>query len=247
MRPAPILAITFDLDDTLWAIDPVIARAEQLMHAWLAEHYPLLPQRYTPAALRALRDGIIAARPELAHDLSALRRESLLLAASECGYGAEAAEGAFAVMWQARNEVELFADVLPVLGTLAGRYAIGGLTNGNADIARVGLGGLLGFCVTAREVGFAKPHPAIFAAACSATGIAAHQVLHVGDDPERDVHGARAAGMRTVWVNRDAKPWPGGPPADAEVRDLHDLLALLDGAVEWPGANGATAAPTAYL
>ena len=247
MHPAPILAITFDLDDTLWAIDPVIERAERLMHAWLDEHYPLLPQRYTPAALRALRDGIVDARPELAHDLSALRRESLRLAATQCGYGPEAADGAFAVMWQARNEVDLFADVLPVLEALAGRYAIGGLTNGNADIARIGLDGLLSFCVTAREVGFAKPHPAIFAAACSTTGSAPHQVLHVGDDPERDVHGARAAGMRTVWVNRDGKPWPGGPPADAEVRDLHGLLALLDGDNAWLDAAGAPTDPLAYL
>lgn len=228
MRPAPILAITFDLDDTLWAIDPVIERAEQLMHAWLGEHYPLLPERYSPAALRALRDGIVDARPDLAHDLSALRRESLALAALECGYGREVAEAAFAVMWQARNEVELFADVLPVLGALSARFTLGALTNGNADIVRIGIDGLLRFCVTARETGFAKPHPAIFTAACTAAGLAAHQVLHVGDDPERDVHGARAAGMRTVWVNRHGKPWPGGPPADAEVRDLHELLRLLE-------------------
>lgn len=247
MQPAPILAITFDLDDTLWAIDPVIERAELRMHAWLAEHYPRLPERYSPADLRALRDGIVHARPELAHDLSALRRESLALAAEHCGYGREAADGAFAVMWQARNEVELFADVLPVLEALAGRYALGGLTNGNADIARIGLDGLLGFCVTAREVGFAKPHPAIFAAACTATGIAAQQVLHVGDDPERDVHGARAAGMRTVWVNRDAKLWPGGPRADAEVRDLRELLALLDRNDGGCGTSNGAADQAAYL
>jgi hypothetical protein len=53
--------------------------------------------------------------------------------------------------------------------------------------------------------------------------------------------------MRTVWVNRDAKPWPGGPPADAEVRDLHDLLALLDGDDEWLGARSSPGTPTAYL
>ena len=42
------------------------------------------------------------------------------------------------------------------------------------------------------------------------------------------VHGARAAGMRTVWVNRDGKAWPGGAAADAEVSDLHGLFALLE-------------------
>jgi len=228
MPALPILAITFDLDDTLWAIDPVIERAEQRMHAWLAEHYPRLPERYSPADLRALRDGIVDTRPELAHDLSALRRESLALAAQHCGYGREAADGAFAVMWQARNEVELFADVLPVLTELSGRLTLGGLTNGNADIVRIGLHGLLRFCITAREVGVAKPHPAIFDAASAAAGVPASQVLHVGDDPQRDVHGARAAGMRTVWVNRDGHTWPGGPPADAEITDLFGLLELLD-------------------
>ncbi|WP_448507662.1 HAD family hydrolase [Immundisolibacter sp.] len=228
MPALPILAITFDLDDTLWAIDPVIERAEQRMHAWLAEHYPRLPERYSPADLRALRDGIVDTRPELAHDLSALRRESLALAAQHCGYGREVADGAFAVMWQARNEVELFADVLPVLTELSGRLTLGGLTNGNADIVRIGLHGLLRFCITAREVGVAKPHPAIFDAASAAAGVPASQVLHVGDDPQRDVHGARAAGMRTVWVNRDDHAWPGGPPADAEVHDLFGLLELLD-------------------
>ena len=228
MRPAPILAITFDLDDTLWAIDPVIERAERLMHAWLAEHYPRLPERYSPADLRALRNELLGSRPDLAHDLGALRRESLALAAEHCGYGREVAEGAFAVMWQARNEVELFADVLPVLGALSLRFTLGGLTNGNADIARIGLHTLLRFCIGARETGVAKPHPAIFRAASAAAGVPAGQILHVGDDPERDVHGARAAGMRTVWLNRDGREWPGGPRADVELQDLHGLVDLLE-------------------
>ncbi|HEX2797384.1 MAG TPA: HAD family hydrolase, partial [Immundisolibacter sp.] len=182
MPALPILAITFDLDDTLWAIDPVIERAEQRMHAWLAEHYPRLPERYSVTALRTLRDDMLGLRPDLAHDLSALRLESLAMAAQRCGYGRDVAEGAFAVMLQARNEVELFADVLPVLTELSGRLTLGGLTNGNADIVRIGLDGLLRFCITAREVGVAKPHPATFDAASVAAGMPASQVLHVGDD-----------------------------------------------------------------
>lgn len=223
----PIRAITFDLDDTLWAIDPVIERAEQCMHAWLVEHYPRLPQRYSLADLRALRDDMLDQRPDLAHDLSALRRASLALAAQHCNYGPEVAEGAFAVMWQARNQVQLFDDVLPVLGVLADQLPLGALTNGNADIALVGLDHLLRFSVTARAVGVAKPDAGIFHAASAAAGIPVQEILHVGDDPLRDVIGARAAGMRTVWVNRDARAWPGGLTADAEVADLHGLLDLL--------------------
>ncbi|HEY0675789.1 MAG TPA: hypothetical protein VGD25_06235, partial [Immundisolibacter sp.] len=142
MRAPPILAITFDLDDTLWAIDPVIERAEQRMHAWLAEHYPRLPERYSVTALRTLRDDMLGLRPDLAHDLSALRLESLAMAAQRCGYGRDVAEGAFAVMLQARTEVELVPAVLPVLTERSGRLTLGGLTNGNADIVRIGLDGL---------------------------------------------------------------------------------------------------------
>ena len=223
----PIRAITFDLDDTLWAIDPVIARAEELLHAWLGEHWPELARRFPPAELRALRDRLARQRKDLHHDLSALRRLALTHAAQTCGYAPEVADAAFDVLWKARNEVVLYPDVLPVLERLAGRYALAGLTNGNADIALCGVGHVLGFCVSAREVGVPKPHPQIFAHAVERLGVPPHEVLHVGDDPRSDVGGARQAGMRTVWVNRAGAPWPGGPQADIEVNSLSALERFL--------------------
>jgi FMN phosphatase YigB (HAD superfamily) len=35
------------------------------------------------------------------------------------------------------------------------------------------------------------------------------QVLHIGDDPWADVIGATRAGLEAVWLNRDAREWPG--------------------------------------
>jgi FMN hydrolase / 5-amino-6-(5-phospho-D-ribitylamino)uracil phosphatase len=223
----PIRAITFDLDDTLWAIDPVIARAEEVLHAWFETHWPELARRYPPPALRALRDALAQTRPDLHHDLTALRRLSLEHAARDCGYDAGLAQAAFDVLWRARNEVELYPDVLPALEVLASRYALAGLTNGNADVTLCGVGHALDFCVTAREIGVPKPHPRIFAAAVRRLGVAAHEVLHVGDDPARDIEGARAAGLRTAWVNRAGAPWLGGQGADVEVPDLLALVAWL--------------------
>jgi putative hydrolase of the HAD superfamily len=81
--------------------------------------------------------------------------------------------------------------------------------------------------VSAREVGASKPQPAIFRAAVEKLGVAPHEVLHVGDDPVLDVGGARAAGLRTAWINRRGEPWPvelGEPPE----LDLPDLTALAD-------------------
>ncbi|WP_315982217.1 hypothetical protein [Aliamphritea spongicola] len=38
-----IKCITFDLDDTLWAVDPVITHANNTLYGWLDEHAPNLP------------------------------------------------------------------------------------------------------------------------------------------------------------------------------------------------------------
>ena len=49
-------------------------------------------------------------------------------------------------------------------------------------------------------------------------------MAYVGDDPLNDVQGARAAGWRTVWVNRRGQPWPvGHAPPDVSVSDLSEL------------------------
>src|SRR3546814_20966549 len=50
--------------------------------------------------------------------------------------------------------------------------------------------------------------PRIFLAAAEHLGVAPPQILHVGDDPVMDMAGARDAGLRTAWINRDGLPWP---------------------------------------
>ena len=81
----PPLALTLDLDDTLWPVWPVIDRAEQVLHAWLVDHAPATAERYDVAALRALRNAIALRHPEWAHDLGWPRRESLREALVACG------------------------------------------------------------------------------------------------------------------------------------------------------------------
>ena len=88
------------------------------------------------------------------------------------------------------------------LQRLAARYPLLSLSNGNADLQRVGLADLFSGSISAREVGCAKPDPRIFEAACRLLNLEPAQVLHVGDDFELDVRGARAAGMATAWVRR---------------------------------------------
>src|SRR5262245_35874197 len=74
--PLPRL-ITFDLDDTLWDIEAVVAEAERRLHAWFAVHHPAVAARHTPADLRRLRDEAPQRHPELVEDMTALRKRSL--------------------------------------------------------------------------------------------------------------------------------------------------------------------------
>jgi putative hydrolase of the HAD superfamily len=221
-------AICLDLDDTLWAVDPVIARAEGAMLEWLAVHYPRVAESHDLASMRAVRQRVASEFPAMGHDFTFLRRQALSWHACEAGYSEDMVEAAFGIFYAARNAVEPFADVVPALERLRARYRLMTLTNGNADLGLIGLGSYFEFNVAAREAGAAKPDRRIFEALLGRAGLTAAQVLYVGDDPRADVEGARNAGLHAAWVDRFGRPWP----ADLErpalaVSNLAELADLL--------------------
>ncbi|MEM7404894.1 MAG: HAD family hydrolase [Pseudomonadota bacterium] len=221
--------MTFDLDDTLWETGPVIARAEKIANAWLAQHAPELTGGRDEAEMLAHRRAHYATLPHLSHDFTALRRDWLRSLAVDAGYAHEVGDRAFDVFWRARNEVTLFPGAAALLPTLKSRYTLGTITNGNADISHIGLSSLFDFSVTAADAGVMKPHGDIFALALSLADTAAARTVHVGDDPVTDVQGAKAAGMRAVWVNPEDVPWNAGlgPPPDATIPDVSVLPEIL--------------------
>lgn len=198
----PIRALTLDLDDTLWPIAPAILRAEQVLHEWLQDEAPLTAGRFDIAALRAKRDEVSRTHTHIAHDFTAVRRESLRLALQEAGDDDSLADAAFEVFFAARHELQLYPEVEQALQRIACRYPLFALTNGNADIARTSLGPLFRGTISAREFGVGKPDPRIFLEACRRLECAPAEVLHVGDDLELDVRGAQAAGLQTFWLRR---------------------------------------------
>ncbi len=222
-----IQVITFDLDDTLWDIWSVVERAEIGLHQWLWHHYPRIPAHFSPLELRQLTAEVAAMHPHLIHDRSALRREALHLAAQRVGYLDFAVEAAFAIFFNARNDVVCYDDVHPTLHDLRTHYRIGALTNGNADLVQIGLDHLFDFAIYSAEIGASKPDPAIFAATCQRAGVAPAQIVHVGDDPDHDVQGAAQAGFKTVWINRKRRPWPAAFRFDAEIHRLTELPPVL--------------------
>ena len=228
LQVSTIRAITLDLDDTLWPIGPTIQRAEEALARWLAGHAPRTASLFADAEQRRqVREQLVRGRPDLGHDLSALRRESIRLGLRQCGEDTALAEPAFEVFFAERMRVELFADARAALARLSARYPVVALSNGNADVGRVGIGEFFTASISARECGFAKPDARIFQAAAAAVGLAPHQVLHVGDDPQLDVLGGLQAGMQVVWVNRQQHDWPHAAQPHGHVADLHALCRLL--------------------
>ena len=226
-----IRAITLDLDDTLWEIGPVIRAAERALWDWLRENYPRIPEQFTAEDMLQLRQQVIAEFQDQAHDFSFMRRAVLRRVAHVAGYDDDLVEPAFEVFYRVRNSVELYPDVVPHLERLYSRYTVVAVTNGNANLEAIGIGHLFHGVVTAIEAGAAKPSPRIFDLAVEKTGVAHDRILHVGDHPEIDVHGARQAGLRTAWINRNGEQWPGHmDPPDATISDLAELAELLGGA-----------------
>jgi putative hydrolase of the HAD superfamily len=223
-----IRAICFDLDNTLWEIEPVLNRAERILADWLGRRYPRIPLRFTPAGMLEVRAALLAEQPDQGHDLSFLRRETLARCAAAVGYERDMAHEAFAVWHVARNQVEPYVDVVPVLEELKARFRLASLTNGNADLAVIGLAHHFEFSFSAGALGYAKPDPRAYAALADALTLKPAEILFVGDEPHADVDGPRTAGMQTVWVNRAGVVWPDAlPAADVSVTDLAGLAGLL--------------------
>jgi putative hydrolase of the HAD superfamily len=206
------LVLSFDLDDTLWPVGPVIAAAEDAMLAWLRTHHPDTVSAHNMDSLRAQRAAVPGRYPERSHDLTFLRHRALkdlFIAAGQSDAIADAcADEGLEVFFTERNRVQFYPDVRPALTRLRSRYRLFAVSNGNADLARCGIAELFDGHITASAAGAAKPDARIFAALIHMAGVEASQVLHIGDDPLADVVGATRAGMRAVWLNRDAKRWP---------------------------------------
>jgi HAD superfamily hydrolase (TIGR01509 family) len=220
-----VRAITFDLDFTLWDLEGVLHRAETLQYRYLAARYPEVARRYTAAGLQALRLRLYKERSDLRHDVTELRKAALRRVAAECGYDETMVAQAFQVFIDARHEVRLYDDVEPLLARLRGRYVIGVITNGNADVRRFGIGEHFDFVLSPMEIGAAKPDRVIFEAACHRAGVEPAEAVHVGDDPEADVVGAARYGMLPVWLNRTGAVWPQTltRPACVELASLAEL------------------------
>ena len=224
-----INVISFDLDDTLWPGLPTILRAEKLLYQWLSENVSAITDKYEIEQLREFRLQLAKDNPELCHDLSRLRVRSFECLAMELSLDEAWIMPAFDVFYQARQKVTLFDDVKPVLDELKKDYQLVSLTNGNADADKTGVGHWFDHSLNSASVGKMKSQPEIYQQAQQLASIDASQMAHIGDDPIQDVTGANAAGVYSIWLNRNDEKWPlQDNQPDAVISTLHELPALLN-------------------
>jgi FMN hydrolase / 5-amino-6-(5-phospho-D-ribitylamino)uracil phosphatase len=228
MSPSAVRAICFDLDNTLWDVEPVLARAERILTDWLRARYPRIPERFSPEGMLEVRAALLREQPGQAHDFTYLRRETLARLAQAAGYERDMANEAFATWHAARNQCVPFADVVPALETLSRHFRLATLSNGNADLGTIGLAHHFEVSLHAAALGCAKPEPRAYSAVAHALTLQPAEILFVGDDPHSDVAGPRSAGMQTVWVNRGGCEWPAEfAPADHVIAGLDGLVSLV--------------------
>lgn len=126
-----------------------------------------------------------------------------------------------------------FPDAAPALAELRAR-GVRLVAASNWDVSlrdgleRTGLAGYLDGAVSSAVVGAAKPDPAVFRAALAVAGCRADQAFHVGDSPDGDVEGARAAGVRVALLDRHGV-LPDPPAGVAKIASLAELASVI-----WP-------------
>ncbi|WP_313450657.1 HAD family hydrolase [Stutzerimonas kunmingensis] len=230
-----IRLITFDLDDTFWETTPAIQSAETALRDWLGVHAPRLGE-FPVEALGAIRRMLVEQDSALRHRISELRRRILQHALHDAGYPAdeadELAEQAFQVFLDARHQVQIFPDVQPTLEFLANHYTLGVITNGNADVRRLGLADYFQFTLCAEELGVGKPDPHPFQQALRLGDARPEQAVHIGDHALDDIAGAQQAGMRAIWFNPKHLVWTHDYHPDAEIQSLAELPKRL---LAWRG------------
>ncbi|MBI2918278.1 MAG: HAD-IA family hydrolase [Chloroflexi bacterium] len=225
-----VLAVTFDFYNTLVHFDPL--REELQLRACgelgLKPDPKGLAHGYADADDFWSRENgrlAIADRPPAEQAAFYAEYERRVLRGGGLQVTPQVAGEVFQRLRQFKYGLAAFPDAQPALRELKGRgLTVGLISNIRRDLEglfqELGLAPYLDFMVTSQEAGVEKPHPAIFQAALARAGVAPAQAIHVGDQYQSDVVGARAAGMQPLLLDRDGL-WP-------EVKDCPVIHSLTE-------------------
>lgn len=225
-NPGVIRAVSFDLDDTLYDNHPVIKRAEEEFALVLQQRYQL-PQCAAAAGFwRQIRLGMLLKAPELWNDVGEWRIRSLAEGFRQLGQqlagGRREAEGLLHEFVRLRSRVQVPPASAALLRRIRARYPLAALSNGNADLRQLGIEDCFDYNLRPGLQGPAgKPAAAMFEKFAELAGVMVGEILHVGDEPGTDIHGAVWAGCQCAWLYRG---FAGDSPDGTELRVLPCVL-----------------------
>ncbi len=237
---AAIEAVLFDGDQTLWDFQSVMRTALEATLDDIRRARPGAPaQALTVADLQRDRGAVAKELKGVEFNLLRLRTlgfiRSLQRLRTETSGATDTEDVALAHTLAASyyryrdRDPALFDDAMPCLMGLKTIYRIGLLSNGSRLPEAIGLGGIFEAVVFAQDHRVAKPDRGIFAVVEDTMRIDPAACVLVGDHPLNDVVGAKRAGWRAVWIDRDRRGPYVSPVGTTESPD-----AVIGSLVELP-------------
>ncbi|MBR9858819.1 MAG: HAD-IA family hydrolase [Gammaproteobacteria bacterium] len=228
-RLTPVKVLSFDLDDTLYDNEPVIAAAEAWLLTALKQQHPestLLGKDN----LAAIKRKILLEQPELSHDVSACRlrvlSEGLQQQGLDAARAAALAEEFYQGFLDQRGKITVPKATHRVLSALGKKYRLAVITNGNLPIEHTELAPYFDIVLRAGPDGRMKPAPDLFNRLAEQTGVSLSEILHIGDHINTDVAGAVHSGCQAIWLNDHGR-------TEADLRCLpHVALERLEQMLE---------------
>lgn len=213
--------IVFDLDETLYRERQFALSGYRAVARAIEERYGVCEKRVFALLALALRRG---RRARAFQDL-----------ADDYGLPLSCIPIWVEVYRTHQPHLKLHPSARQALESLRGHWRLGVLTNGlpavqAAKVRALGVDRLVDEVVYADEFGGGKPGPAAFLEVLHRLGIEAGQAVFAGNDPVRDIEGARRIGMRTVLVCRRRPEGQGqdGWGADAVVHSVAEIPSVAE-------------------
>jgi putative hydrolase of the HAD superfamily len=226
-----ITTISFDGDGTLWDFEQVMRHSLRYALDELQLHVPgEQSSQLTIEEMIRIRDAVAKELKGKVVNLEEIRLIAFQRTLEHVGVKNDSLAGHLNKTYLKHRfeDIELYPDVIDALDILAKRFKIGLLSNGNNYPEKCGLAERFRFVVFSQDYGVEKPDQRIFEIALEKAGCSHSELLHVGDSLTDDVYGAKNAGIKSVWLNRDKKDNDNSVKPDYEITNLNKLRDVLD-------------------
>ena len=222
--------LSFDLDDTLYQNDVVIHQAEQAQFEAVCQVAPQA-REHGVEYWRQLKWQVAKQQPALCHDVTNWRLAVIKLGMAKFGITEQhTINDIYNAFYLARSNFTVPKVTFDVLNQLQQQFTLVAVTNGNADIQRLGLSGYFaGYYRAGEQNCRMKPHPDMLHKVAKDLNVPHYEIIHIGDNVGSDVQAAINANVNSFWFNPSLKPYLSGHVLpDAEYSCITDLLQLLE-------------------